>query len=271
MRTAGDRRRRWLLLHAGAFLLASVLATGVWWIAERSQGMRTTFWPGLLMLLLLVPLALLYAYGPRADRADGAEPPGRSLLPRHPLRRDLGWLALVVAGPAAYLGYLALATGSPLSPFTSASAWHRELAGPLGGAWDGAVAAWAGVRQLLSGAREPVLFPAAAGDPFFVAAHNVGDFAFLLFALVAAAGVLRRLPAAYGAWTLCCLALFLSFPAAPEPLASLPRYLAVVFPLHMWLAWWATGRRWRAPVVLGLSAAGLAGLSAAFSTWQWVA
>ena len=51
-------RRRWLVLHAGAWLLVGVLATGIWWIAERSQGMRTVYWPGLLMLVLLIPLAL---------------------------------------------------------------------------------------------------------------------------------------------------------------------------------------------------------------------
>jgi class 3 adenylate cyclase len=51
-------RRRWLALHAGAWLLVGVLTTGVWWIAERSQNMDTVYWPGLLLLLLLIPLAL---------------------------------------------------------------------------------------------------------------------------------------------------------------------------------------------------------------------
>jgi hypothetical protein len=48
-------RRRWLVLHAGAWLLVGVLATGIWWFAERSQGMRTAYWPGLLLTLLLIP------------------------------------------------------------------------------------------------------------------------------------------------------------------------------------------------------------------------
>ncbi len=46
------------MLHAGAWLLVGVFCTGIWWIAEQSQGMGTAFWPGLLMLLLLIPLAL---------------------------------------------------------------------------------------------------------------------------------------------------------------------------------------------------------------------
>ena len=54
----GNRRQRWLALHAGAWLLVGVLASGIWLIAERGQGMRTAFWPGLLLLLLLIPLAL---------------------------------------------------------------------------------------------------------------------------------------------------------------------------------------------------------------------
>ena len=61
------------MLHAGVWLLVGVFGTGIWWIAERSQGMDTAFWPGLLMLLLLIPLALhaavVYMAGP------GRQPP----------------------------------------------------------------------------------------------------------------------------------------------------------------------------------------------------
>ena len=73
MRSHGNPRQRWLVLHAGAVLLVGVFCTGIWWIAERSQGMDTAFWPGLLMLLLLIPLALhaavVYMAGP------GRQPP----------------------------------------------------------------------------------------------------------------------------------------------------------------------------------------------------
>ena len=67
-----DRRQRWLVLHAGAWLLVGVLATGIWWFAERSQGMSTAFWPGFVLLLLLIPLALhaavVYVTGPSRQR-----------------------------------------------------------------------------------------------------------------------------------------------------------------------------------------------------------
>ena len=203
--------------------------------------------------LLVIPLLLLWWRG---------EVPGR--------RRDLGWIALVPAGMAAYLLYLGLATGDAWTPFSVQDAWYRELAGPWGGAWDGLQAAWAGVRQLASGSRDHVYFAAAAGDPFVVAAHNLGNLAFLAFAVVGIVGVLRRLPLAYGAWAVLGVAVPLSYPVGPEPLASLPRYLAVVFPLHMWLAAWATDRGWERPVALA-SAALLVGLTVPFAAWEWVA
>jgi hypothetical protein len=67
------------------------------------------------------------------------------------------------------------------------------------------------------------------------------------------------------------LALPLSYPVAPEPLMSLPRFLAVLFPLHMWTAYWlARHPRARAPV-LALSSVALAVFTAQFATWHWVA
>ena len=256
-----------LALSAGAMLAGRqgrwrwAAAVGALAAATRSTG-----------LLLVVPLALLYLYGPRADR-----PPPSSirrglarLRPRHRAGAELAWLALIPVGLLAYLGYLALATGDPFAPFSAQAAWYRHFAGPLGGAWDGAVAARDGVRQLASGSRAHVYFAAAGGDPIRVALHNVGDFVFLAAAAAALVGAWRRLPAAYGAWALCAVALPLSYPVGPEPLASLPRYLAVVFPLQMWLAAWARERRVDR-LALGASAALLALLSAAFAAWQWVA
>jgi class 3 adenylate cyclase len=80
VRPHGNRRQRWLVLHAGAWLLAGVFTTGIWWIAERGQGMNTTFWPGLLLLLLLIPLALhaavVYMTGPSRQRQAPAQDRG---------------------------------------------------------------------------------------------------------------------------------------------------------------------------------------------------
>jgi Mannosyltransferase (PIG-V) len=253
-----------LALSAGA-LYAGRLGRWRWAgvLAALASATRSTG------VLLVVPLALLYLYGPRADRPG--PPAVRSRLrTRHAVGRDAAWLALAPIGLVGYLGYLAATTGDPTAPFGVGRLWYRHFAGPFGGVWEGAVAAVAGARQLASGSRAHVYFAPAAGDPFFVAVHNLGDFAFLIFAGVAIVGGLRRLPVAYGAWGLCAVAIPLSFPVGPEPLASLPRYLAVAFPVHMWLAGWTRRHRLTAPVVIA-SAIGLVVLTAGFAAWWWIA
>jgi class 3 adenylate cyclase len=89
----GDRRRRWLVLHAGAFLLVGLLATSTWWLAERSQGLDTPFWPGWLMLLLLVPLALhaavVYAVGPARRPPERPAPSATPAPAGGPVERAL--------------------------------------------------------------------------------------------------------------------------------------------------------------------------------------
>jgi hypothetical protein len=212
-------------------------------------------------LVLLVPLAAIYLWGTGRPSLRAARRP----------RPDVLWLGLVPLGLVAYCAFLALQGLDPLAPFRAQEVWHRSFAGPFVGIWDGAVAAVQGARQLLSGAREPVFFTAAGGDPLVVARHNVELFAWLLLAAAAVAGALRRLPAAYGAYVVAALALPLSFPVAPQPLMSLPRFLAVLFPLAIWLALWMTGRVWRERIVLAAFAAGLVVYTAIFATWHWVA
>ena len=203
-------------------------------------------------VLLLVPLAILWW------RSDGRR------------MRDAVWLAVVPLGPAAYALYLDAATGHAGAAFSAQDAWMRHFAGPFAGMWDGTVAAFDGARQLLSGSRSPVYFEIAAGDPFSVAGHNLTLFAFLVFAVLATVGVLRRLPLAYGAWCVAMLALPLSYPVETQPLMSLPRFVAVLFPVYMWLALWLQRRRW-ADWGLALSAVGLVVFSAQFACWVWIA
>ncbi len=243
------------------------LSVGAVYAARRERWM----WAGLLGMLaattrsagvlLLVPLATIYLW-------DVARP---SLRARRPLRADALWLALVPLGLALYCAFLALDGHDPRAPFQAQEVWFRSFAGPFVGAWDGLQAAWQGARQLLSGAREPVYFTAWGGDPFLGARHNIELFAWLGLALVATAGVLRRLPAAYGAYVVAALALPLSYPVAPQPLMSLPRFIAVLFPLAIWLAVWMTGRAARERIVLAAFAVGLAIYTAIFATWHWVA
>jgi hypothetical protein len=170
----------------------------------------------------------------------------------------------------AYGAYLALAGGDALAPLHAQEAWGRHFAGPFAGAWDGAKAAFEGARQLLSFQSRHVYFAAGKGSPQVSAGHNLMLFAFLVAAVPAVVGVLRRLPLAYGAYVLAAVALALSYPVSSQPLMSLPRFLVVLFPLNMWLAAWLLEHaRWRTPV-LGASGALMALFLAQFATWHWV-
>jgi hypothetical protein len=194
-------------------------------------------------VLLVVPLALLWL----------GEQRGRG---RRWRRGDAAWIGLVPVGLAGFSASLALGGGDPLAPLHAQEVWMRHFAGPFAGAWDGAAAAWRGLHHL--------------GDP--AARTDVALLGFLLAALPAVAGVVRRLPAAYGAYVVCALALPLSWPVEPQPLMSLPRFMAVLFPLFMWLGLWLVeGGRMRRFVVLAASAIGLATVTAVFATWHWVA
>jgi hypothetical protein len=224
-------------------------------------------------IVLLVPLVLMYLYGPRSDRppAERSRSHRMSRLePVYSIRLSIAWIALVPAGLGAYLGWLALKTGDGLAPFHVQQVWFRHFAGPLGGVWDGAVAAWDGLRQLIHGPPPPIYFTQAGGDPLRVAGQNLMLFGFLVLGAVACIGAFRRLPFAYGAYALAALALPLSYPVGPQPLASLPRYEVVLFPLFMWAAVWLEERRLSTNAIAA-NAVLLGLFTAEFATWRFVA
>ena len=236
-----------LLTSVGAFYAAR---TERWaWAGVLAAAASATRSAG---LVLLVPLVLLWLES-RPRRAS-----------------SLGWIALAPAGIAAYALYLGVEHGDALAFVDAQDAWLREFAGPFVGVWDGAVAAWDGVRQLLSGSRETVYFERAGGDPYATAAINLMLFASLVFAAVAVVGTFRRLPRAYGAYALAALALPLSYPVDPQPLMSLPRFVAVLFPLFVWLAV-VTEERNVTRYVAAVSGVGLAVFTWRFASWEWIA
>jgi hypothetical protein len=240
-----------LLLAVGAFYAAR---TDRWaWAGAAAAGAAATRSAG---VLLLLPLAMLWW--------------GKGIAAPRPRRaRDAAWLLLAPLGLAAYAVFLGLAEGDAWRFLDVQDAWSRELTVPLAGAWDGLGAAVDGARQLLSGQREVVYFEQAAGDPYRIAAINLMLFGSLVFAVVALAGCLRRLPKAYGVWVAASLVLPLTFPVKPQPLMSLPRFLAVLFPIFMWLALWSEERRATARVA-ALSAVGLGLFTAQFASWHWI-
>lgn len=250
------RRGRW----------ASAGALGALAAASRSGG-----------VLLVVPLVILYLYGPRADQplassrwAVSGFAGRRRLLPRQRPALSMLWIALVPLGLGAFMAYLGLTTGSVLAPFHAESLWFHHFAGPFGGVRAGAVAAWDGLRQLLHGPPPPIYFTNAGGDPLMVAGQNLMLFAFLVLGAIALIGVFRSLPFAYGAYVLVSLAVPLSEPVTPQPLSSLPRYELVLFPLFMWGAS-VIARRHRAAPALAALAVLLGLFTAEFATWRFVA
>jgi hypothetical protein len=294
----------YLALSVGLFLCAR---QGRWaWVGALGALATATSGAG---IVLLAPAAMLYLYGPREDRGPDFQP-GRApitdpgwrmargsstplrpaptriapsyirigwsriapwIAPRYRLRRDFLWLGLMPAGVGLYMAYLAFSGGDALMPFHAQDVWGRHFAGPYLGVWDGVKAAFAGARQLLSGQRAHVYFPAAGGSPDIVAGHNLMLLAFLVAAVPMVGGVWRMLPRAYGVYVIAALALPLSYPVASQPLMSLPRFLVVLFPLSIWLgAWLAAHPRARAPVLAG-SGLLMAFFVAQFATWHWVA
>jgi hypothetical protein len=221
-------------------------------------------------VVLALPAVILYLYGPREDRAPDF-PRARRLASRYRLRKDALWLGLIPVGLCLYAGYLGLSGGDALMPFHAQGVWDRHFAGPYLGVWDGIKAGFDGARQLLSMQRHHVYFPIAAGSPFVIAGHNLMLLGFLLAAVPAVVGVLRMLPLAYGAYVLAALALPLSYPVAPQPLMSLPRFLVVLFPLSIWFGAWLAARPRAQRPVLVLSGALMAFFVGQFATWHWVA
>jgi hypothetical protein len=240
----------YLALSLGAFLMAR---RGRWALAGALGGLAAaTRSSG---VLILIALAVLYWRGPA-----------------HRRRSDALWLALVPAGLAAFIGWLALHGVSPLSPFSAEAVWSRNFAGPIGGVWYGLRAAVTGAQELIFGTNATMYWPTGPFHvPLAAARDNVELFAFLLLALGALIGALRRLPLAYGAYAAAALAVAVSYPPVDEPLDSLSRYVLVIFPLQMAAGCWlARHPRLRLPM-LSLSGMALAYFVGEFATWHWVA
>jgi hypothetical protein len=275
------------------------LSVGLFWCARQGRWA----WVGVLGalagatrstgLVLALPALMLYFYGPREDRPPELEDAGPAgsdqpqsasarayraasaaiarLRPRYRMRRDVLWMGLIPAGLVLYMGYLGLSGGDATAPFHAQDVWGRHFAGPYLGVWDGVKAAFEGTRQLLSFQSRHRYFPIAGGSPYITAGHNLLLLAFLIAAVPALVGVLRLLPLAYGAYVIAALALPLSYPVAPQPLMSLPRFLVVLFPLGIWLAAWLAARPRAQRPALVVSALLMALFATEFATWHWVA
>jgi len=234
---------------------------GHWWAAGLLGGLAAAARNG--GLLMVVPLVILYLYGPRSDRKPDRAVSG--LRPRYALRPELLWVALVPLGLIAYLAYLHFATGHAFTAFAEQRHWQRSFV-PLGGIPLGFYSAIKSLVGAVPGF-DPLLH--AHLDALKVGRHVV-ELAFLILAAVLIWYGRRRLPAAYTAFAVASLAMAVSVPAKAEPLKSLPRFTLVIFPLWIALGLWASeGKRLRA--VLAVCAPLVVVWVWLFTSWRWAA
>ncbi len=247
-----------LLLTIGSFYAGRL---GRWWVAglvgALAAATRNTG------VLLVVPLVLLYLYGPREDRAPDRAAGG--WRPRYALAPDLLWVAAVPLGLLAYLAYLKLHLGHPLAPFNQQRHWRRAFI-PLGGVPAGI---WDGLRSLVSVVPGGASAIGAHMSARLNTKHTV-ELAFLVLSAVLLRISWRRLPFAYTALAGLSLVLAISAPTPGEPLRSLPRFTLVLFPLWIALSLWATERR-RVRAVILICAPLLVLWTYLFVSWTWAA
>ncbi|HVE69421.1 MAG TPA: mannosyltransferase family protein [Solirubrobacteraceae bacterium] len=225
-----------LALTAGAFYLARTGRFG--WACAVGAAASATRNTG---VLLVVPLVLLYFHGRE-----------------RPVRADLAWLALVPLGLVAYSVYQAVEWDDALATWHVQTYWSRGFHGPFSAVAYAIPETVEAVGELFTGSNDAFESPAA----------KLALFGALCLAAAGVVGVFRRLPAAYGAYLFVALIPPLSSPWPEHPLMSFPRFLAVLFPLHMWLAIHTADRR-RFAAVLVAFAAMLGFLTAKFATWGW--
>jgi hypothetical protein len=208
--------------------------------------------------LLVVPLLVMYLYGPRDEEPAG---PARSRwLPRYAPRPSLLWAGLVPCGTGLYALYLRLDGYGALS-FLHAQTrlLHHVLTAPPVTVWRAALSAWQQLHLGLTG----------WGSLLSVHQQSVVGLLALLAAALALGVVVRRLPLCYGAWVGAGMLVPLCSPVAGNPMAGVARYLSVLFPLYMGGAAWGLERGVSRRLVVG-AALLLMFFTAQFATWHVV-
>lgn len=260
------------------FLLLSVVALGAarrgsWFVSGfAALGATLTRWTG----FGLVPALLVEAWLQAAAREQGRPVTLRELFSHEGLRalprmRIGAAISSLIPGLALPIVMLVLdrAIGEPWGFTRAQRLWERHLAPPWVGLIDG-------TRVLLPG-RPPYLEPLPGGFPRLD--HYLGGFleahAYNLLAalggLALATVALRKLRPSYAVWALTGVLLPLMTPSRLQPLQSMPRFLVVLFPLFLALAYVLRGR----PLLTTCTIATFAALQgfciARFALWYWVA
>ncbi len=249
-----------LLLTVGAVYAAR---TERWWLAGLAGGLAALSRSN--GVLILVPLVLLYLYGPRPSSPTSMI---RGLRPRYRARWDALWLLLVPLGLLAYMAYLWVSRGSPLQSLSAEhEIWYRWFAGPFGAL----VVAFMHLPHDLVVVVQGRGHLVGTGDPVSWNAHELIDLVFALVAIAALVAAWRRVPRAYWIYAFLSLGFLFSVPSKLEPLASFSRYALPLFPLFMGAAAAMTRHRRFTAGWLVVSCTVLALFSGLWGVWDFVA
>jgi hypothetical protein len=240
-------------VYSESLYLLCTLAAFV--LAERRRYLPAGIAAGLAILTRSVGIALL---------------PSLVLLAWRERQRGRALLGVAAAIPlaAVYPIVLWAKLGDPWAFRSAEDDWHRHLspAGPFGGLWDGLVAGWDGLRQVVTGHGTTV----SGAAPMHAAAVNLEGVVFLALFTFLTMVAWRRFGAPYGLFAAVSLAIPLSVPSSRWPLLSLPRFGLVIFPLFLALA--AVGGRPRVhTAILAVSSLMLGVAVVQWALWQWIA
>jgi hypothetical protein len=246
------RRSRWLV--AGALAFCAILT--------RSAG------------LALVPVLAVEAWTQAAFR-DGRQPSWSALLRGGiaPLRhvRPSAWagLGLSLCALPALLGVYELTLGDAFAFRDAQRLWERRTSAPWSALFDG-------VRVVLPG-RPWTLDPLPGGFPRLPAypggflESSVYNLLVAVCAILLAVVAIRKLPPAYGAYAAAGLCIPLTTASQLMPLYSMPRFVAVLFPLFVALAALVERRPLLQGMLVATFAAAQGFAVARFALWYWVA
>ncbi len=241
-----------VMLSAGTFYAAR---RGRWWLAGVLGGLAALSRIG--GSLLLVPVVLLFFYGPRINLEPQLT--GAWWKPKYRFSPEVLWVALIPAAGALFSGYLALrGLGADATLHAQQTYWAHRIALPVTAVWQGALAASHELGQEISGVSVP-----------FGQSDSILQFTALVVAVVFLIGVFRRLPAAYGTYVTLGLLQALAAPTIGDPLRGIDRYASMRFPLFMCAAAWAVERGAERRLLV-ISVLFLVFFTIQFATWQWV-
>jgi hypothetical protein len=216
------------------FLLLSVAA---FWFARRDRWGWAAAAGAAAALTRSIGVLLLFGLAFEAFRQHARE--GRPLIPR------LAGALAVLAGPVAYLVYWQLRFHDLLAPLDAQRNWQRERTAPWVTVWDALRFAWRYRTYWLV-------------DVLVVGLAVTG----VVYAIAS-----RRLAGAYSVYAAASILLPLVFPLKDRPLLSMPRFVAVVFPLSWGFALAVSRRRIPEAAVTAGFAVGFGALAWLFVTW----